>query len=1560
MLLFCVEAFKLNGADVDGNRLAYLDDPANPFYPNLHFPKLTTPQWIGDPDVEAAFILAIDDMGDPAKYEAFLRPILDRLKKIDGRAPLSIMTCSVNPTNPQLQSWLREGLSLEVHTLAHPCPFFANGDFDAAYQTVQGCIDQMNRIPNNKPVAFRMPCCDSINSLSPRFFAEIFNHPTTNKNFLQIDSSVFNITTTNDPSLPREWTIDDDGKEKFRKYLPFPAFATTIDDYPYPYVIGNVCWEFPCAVPSDWEAQNLHKSNNPQTVADWKSMIDIIVRKQGVFNMVFHPHGWIRNDQIVELIDYATSKYGKKIKFLTFKEAADRLTKNLLSGQPLRAEDGRNDGIRLADLNNDGYLDVLIGNEGARATRVWNPKDKKWNEAGFPISMAKRNPDRRLADSGLRFGVVQTNGFASMLVRSETVAGAWHFNGSEWIEDKTLLNGLVENHEPILTSMEGIDHGARFRDVNKDGICEIIIANEKQNTIFAWSTEKKSWEELPFSLPEGTLIADHKGHDTGLRFIDLNGDGYDDLIYSNDKEFFVRLFNNEDFVGLPRGWSTIVRSGKRGETGEIPMIVRGGAHPNNGAWFRDHYLYVQNEDTSKMTNIVDRLSFKDLISLNAHPAKSPKDSLACLRTRPGFKVELVASEPLIESPVAFEWGADGRLWVVEMIDYPQGIGGKGASRIRVLADTHGDGKYDKSTIFLKGLSFPNGIYPWKKGVIISDPPEIFYAEDTDGDGKADLKKTLFTGFNPGNPQHRANGFDYGLDNWLYGANGDSGGEVTSALTGKKTDINGRDFRFRPGTGEFESESGMTQFGRHRDDWGNWFGNDNPEWLWHFIYPERYLARNPHLPVRENKRILANYPDSKRVFAISKPMERFNDPNGTEHVTSGNSPSPYRDDLFGPDFATTVFASEPVHNVVHREILEPDGVTFKSHRAKDDQQSEFLASTDNWFRPTMTKTGPDGALYVADMYRLVIEHPEWIPADRQKVIDLRAGADKGRIYRIYPENAKLRAVPNLARMTPPELVAALDSSNGWQRDTAQRLLVDAQDKSVAPLLEKLFGTSDRAKTRVQVLSTLEGLHAARLALLTKGFADEDGHVREHAIRISEPLGAEVCSLLGEHKLPQFDQLAEDPDPRVRFQLALTLGEWQNHQAGILLSRIAFRDWNNKFMQTAVMSSAPRHIAGLLSSALTKNDKTAPAGLIEQLFGLAAALNEAEAIKAAIIAIANPNDQRPEGWQFNALAAMLDTLARQNRSFPEVIEKLNLNPSQTIPLHRLFEQARGVASDPQEKLANRIAAVRILGRGFSEAERDSKLLAELLHPRLEPKLQEAALSNLKQSKQAAVAGILLSNWNGYGPSLRAQVLAALFSRSEWLEALLQAIENKAIRAGQIGPTYQQTLLRHSDEKIRQRATKLFSSNANRRKLVKQYEMVAQLKGDVEKGHAVFRQNCLTCHRVKDEGNNVGPELGMMSDKPVSDFIIAILDPNLAVEARYVSYNVVTKNDREISGIISTETANSIAFKMVGGTEETILRNDLKEIKSSGLSLMPEGLENIIKPQDMADLIAYLKAR
>jgi putative membrane-bound dehydrogenase-like protein len=1568
LLFVFVHVASLASAREDANRLTYLDQ-SDPFYVGRDFPKLTTPQWIGEPGVDAAVVLAIDDMTDPARWEKFLRPILDRLKQIDRRAPVSIMTIAIKPDDPQLQIWLREGLSLETHTATHPCPCLTNHNLQAAADTYNRCVELMNRVPGNKPVAFRMPCCDSIDSASPRFFAEIFNRTSPAGQFLTIDSSVINLFTSNDPSLPRDLVLDSSGAEKFKKYIPFPSFVTTIENYPYPYVIGKLCWEFPAMAPSDWEAQHLHGPNNPLTVADWKAALDATVLKQGTMTMIFHPHGWLRSEQMVELIDYAVQKYGPKVKFLTFREAQDRLNQNLLAGHPLRATDGSDNGVRLLDLNNDGYMDVICSDDRNSVTRLWNPSDKKWREIGLPLSPSD---GERVGVRGVRFGIIRPE-HISALLRTDSMSNSWTFDGIQWAEDKALLAGLELDGKPILTATrksdgQNIDRGVRLRDIDGDGRCELIVGNESQNALFSWSDKENTWKPLPFGLPPNTSIVDAEGHDNGLRFVDLNEDGYADVLFSTEKFFSLHLFIARPHLGFGHGWSREVQSGKRGEFGEIPMITRNGG--NNGAWFHSRELWLQNEDTAALTNFVDHRSFDALLAGLQPPPLSPEQSLRAIHVRPGFTVQLVAAEPLVQSPIAIEWGADGKLWVVEMGDYPLGVDGKGkpGGRVRFLQDTNNDGIYDKSTLFLDGLNFPTGVMPWRKGVIVNAAPEIFYAEDTDGDGKADVKKVLFSGFREGNQQHRVNGFDYGLDNWLYGANGDSGGEISlvAALENgvskqsRPVDIDGRDFRFHPDSGAFETQAGEAQYGRHRDDWGNWFGNNNSIWLWHYFLPEQYLARNPHLPVRASNRVLANYENATRVFPVARLMQRFNDVGALSHVTSANSATPYRDDFFGPDFATSIFISEPVHDLVHREVLEPDGVSFTSHRAKDEAGSEFLASEDNWFRPTMLKTGPDGALYIADMYRLVIEHPEWIPDDVKNRLDLRAGHDKGRIYRVVPAGAPIRRIRHLNQFNIMRLAQELDSSNGWQRDTAQRLLLERADPSAAKPLQFLFASSRNPKVRLQTLCTLDGLGAITSDLLKKALNDSHPAVREHAVRISESLLADHATDTG-----LFDRLlnlVNDPAIRVRYQLAFSLGESDNPLAGEALIRLAEKDSDNSDIQTAVMTSAPRHLSTMLSALLNHaNEKEPPEALLVELLGLAAAMGEEHTLAQALTIVATPANKKFAPWQIAAVAGVLDALDRGNSSLTKLKSNAGAELKQAIEkLEPIFAQARSLAkvqtaaADPPPET---LPALRLLGRDLTETDQDCDLLGHFLQPQFPTSLQRAALANLRRINRKRVADILLTNWARSSPALRTELLAALFTRQEWLDGLLSALESKQIPAGQLGPADQQKLLKHKSASIRNRAERLLSAaDPDRKQLVESFQTASTLTGDVEKGAALFKLNCAICHRPADQPQ-LAPDLGALADKPVETFLIAILDPNRAVEARYVNYMATTKDGREPSGIIVAETANSITLRSQN-SEESILRSDLQTFTSSGLSLMPEGFEKSLTPQNLADIIAFLK--
>jgi putative membrane-bound dehydrogenase-like protein len=659
-----------------------------------------------------------------------------------------------------------------------------------------------------------------------------------------------------------------------------------------------------------------------------------------------------------------------------------------------------------------------------------------------------------------------------------------------------------------------------------------------------------------YPLPEGVPVANRESGASSVRFVDVSGDGLADLLFADAQREAIHLWTKvvRSDLGWASGWTHKVRAGERVPGATVLPPLAGAV-----VSVVDGVLVIREADASET-----RMAVRDLIALPVPPRLGPSDALATLKLPEGFSAELVAHEPEVMDPVAFDWGPDGRLWVVEMADYPTGLDGSGApgGRVKVLADEDGDGRYEKATVFADGLPFPTGVFAWRDGVLIAAAPDILFCADTDGDGKADRREVLFSGFEPGNQQHRFNGFDWGLDGWVYAANGDSGGTVRSSKTGATLSISGRDVRFRPDTGEMETVSGMTQYGLRRDDWGNWFGNNNPVWLWQVTLPERYLRRNPELAVTRVRRELANYPDSTRVFPVSPPMERPNQPWALNHVTSACSPTPYRDAVFGSGYAGSVFIAEPVHNVVHREVLEREGAGWRSRRADGEESREFLASTDNWFRPVFLRTGPDGALWVADMQRIVLEHPEWISPEMQARIDVRAGAETGRIYRIIRNGQVPHRVTNLALMDAAALAAAMDSPNGWQRDTVHRLLLEKRDPAAIGPLRALLAPAHAPEVRVQALAALGSLGGLREDELKAALGDPNPWVRCEALRQCETRPSEAM-------FPLVAALAGDADPAVRQQVAFSLGAWPPDRAEPVLAALA--DGAAEEMRVAVLSS-----------------------------------------------------------------------------------------------------------------------------------------------------------------------------------------------------------------------------------------------------------------------------------------------------------------------------------------------------------------------------------------------------
>ncbi len=946
---------------------------------------------------------------------------------------------------------------------------------------------------------------------------------------------------------------------------------------------------------------------------------------------------------------------------------------------------------------------------------------------------------------------------------------------------------------------------------------------------------------------------------------------------------------------------------------------------------------------------------------------SPAESLKMLHVRDGYVAELVAAEPLVKDPVGIAWGADGRLWVAEMADYPLGMDGNGkpGGRIRFLEDVDGDGRYDKSTVFLTGVNFPNGVKPWRNGVLVTAAPEIFYAEDTDGDGRADKRETLFTGFHEGNQQLRVNGLRWGLDNWVYCASGShrpnygADSRIRSIRTGTSIELGSRDFRFHPDSGEIDPQSGPTQFGRNRDDWGHWFGCMNSRPMWHYVLRDHYIRRNPHFAPPDPRRQLV-VPLNPKVYPAKAPQKRFHTFQQSGRFTSACSPMVYRDELLFPrDGRRHGFSCEPFHNLVQHNILTEEGISFTARRSPKETEVDFFASKDRWCRPVMTRTGPDGALWVVDMYRYMIEHPQFLtPEGREELKPFyRAGDDRGRIYRIVPRGKPARKIPRLDTMTTSQLVAALESPNGWQRDMIQQLLIWRADKSATTLLERLAADSKNPLARLHALCTLDGLGTLSAASLMNAFADAHPEIRRHAIRLAE-------TRFDDH--PQFARaaakLAGDPNAKVRLQLACSLGEWSSAETATTLTQLALKDAGDPKFAAAILSSVnTTNLNEMLNSLFSKRPGGAVGQLAGRLLALSVAFGDGDATLDALAVILRPDDDRNFSWQASTLAGLLDATQRQKTSLAKLAQTGGKRGQDILDrVKTLTAKARQKALDNRAADAERIAALRLLARQAASRSEDIQVLGRLLTPQTPPAIQAAVVSRLGSLSHPQVAPVLLDHWRSFGPALRARIPGVLATRPEWLTDLLDEIESERVAPADVDAGTRQQLLVYPNKAIRTRVARLLSDSGStdRHKVLREYQAVLKLTGDLQRGAAAFKRMCAVCHKLDGMGYDVGPNLVSITDKRPKSLLTSILDPNAAVDPKYTIYVALTKNGRTFSGVLLSETGTSLTLLGQEDKRQVILRTELEELQSTGKSLMPDGVEKELTRQDLADLIAYVR--
>ncbi len=943
---------------------------------------------------------------------------------------------------------------------------------------------------------------------------------------------------------------------------------------------------------------------------------------------------------------------------------------------------------------------------------------------------------------------------------------------------------------------------------------------------------------------------------------------------------------------------------------------------------------------------------------------SPAESQRQFVLPKGLKIELVAAEPDVESPVAMAFDENGRMFVVEMLDYPNGPS-KGSSpegRIRLLEDRDGTGHFHASSIFADKLLFANGLMPWRDGLIVTSAPRIVWLRDTRNAGRADQAVPLYDGFAAGNPQLRVSHPLLGLDNGVYVANGQQGGRIRPSKEPKAApiDIGGRDFRFDPISGRAEAVAGMGQFGNALDDWGRRFVCTNRNHWIHTVLPERYLRRNPDLALPPRQYDDQGPGGAAKVYPLTVQLTTSLEHRGS--FTAACGVFVYRGRLLPAEFRDAIYTCEPTGNLIHEEILLPKGATFVGHPAQSGR--EFLASHDNWFRPVFITHGPDGAIYIVDFYRKIIEHPEWMPKELKNSPDLLAGKERGRIWRIVPDGATTRwPRPHLGKASTAELVALLEHPEPWYRTTAQRLLLERQDSAAEEPLRKLVAESPNPVARMHAAWLLEQRGALDKELVLLLLEHPHPRVREQGLVLAERWLATDAAIQ-----QRVIALAADDDPQVRFQAALSLGAWDDDRVLLPLARIALAQIDDPWTRLAVQTAVPRRAGALLGNLLMKNadlvGEATPDRLkfVSELAALVGSRQEPREVGDVLEAAFAVEGSRATAWQMAVRRGLAEGVARRHVGWSEFLGKL---PPERQPLVAKLEgllagmtklARAGTGHSPE-----RLEAVGALAQvDWKNAE---PVLASILQDDPDEAVRLAAVRAAAAHSRPEVATLLAKSWASLPASARRATLEALLSRPERTLVLLDELEAGRIDAADLDPARRLQLLNHRRSDVRDRASRIFAARPTpeRNDVLAKYRAALHLDGNPRRGRQVFQKaNCVACHHVGPLGVAVGPDISDTRTKTAAALLVDILDPNAAIDANYFNYLVTLKDGRSLSGILAAESATSITLRRPDGQTDTVLRRDIEDdgIFNTNKSLMPEGLEKNISLGDMADLLAFLK--
>jgi putative heme-binding domain-containing protein len=938
-----------------------------------------------------------------------------------------------------------------------------------------------------------------------------------------------------------------------------------------------------------------------------------------------------------------------------------------------------------------------------------------------------------------------------------------------------------------------------------------------------------------------------------------------------------------------------------------------------------------------------------------NPARSPAEAVRAMTVPPGFRVEVVAAEPEIVNPVSMTFDERGRIWITESLEYPRRRPGAGRDRVKVLEDTDGDGKADKFTIFAEGLNIPSGVAVGHGGVWVANSPDILFLRDTDGDGKADTREVVATGFGRSDTHELPNSLTWGPDGWLYGWNGVFNPCRVKSKNGKTYEFTCAIFRIHPKTRVFEvwCEGTSNPWGIAIDPEGSFFSSACViDHLWHLVETGYYIRQGgPYPPFTWPIESIVDHAHQKAAYC------------GIHYFDSPAYPTEYRGRLYMGN----------IHgNAINVDVVERNGSTYKSRTVPD-----FLRANDSWFMPVAQKTGPDGCLYILDWYD---QYHCYQDANRDP-----AGIDrlKGRLYRVRYQDTPRRAGFDLARSSDDELIKLLASPNVYDRDIAQRLLTERASPAIRGKLESLVleAKADR-KARMHGLWALIGSMPLEPGFHARLLVHEDSTFRAWGVRAAGNMG-QVEPSIRENVV----KLAGDKSPDVRLQVAIAAKKiGDNDPIAVLLEvqRASGRDplipqivWQNVH---PLLERNRVDVVRRLEQYRGRGTGFGP--LLPHLIDRLLANRAADAKIVARVLSSCGGEEEPTREALDVLAARFRERGwpaglekDMRRELGRVLHELDKDPENPLSPDYSIMLAYCGDKDRLEK-TRRIAGSRDFDDGLRLRALEALWFLEppgSIRPLVEDLLSGDAtdsaefrgkiLDSLGELDDPEVATVVLKAFPRLPASLKPRAVELLTDRPTWTKTLLAAVGDRKIPAAALNLTQLRKLQQSKDPEVVARVKAIWGTirdrrNPQRERLVAQFRgAIRRTPGDPVAGQAVFAKLCAQCHKIYGQGQEVGPDLTSNGRNDFDQLVSNVFDPSLVIGPGYQATTIATADGRVLTGLLAEDGKDRVVLKIQGGKLETIPRDQVEQVKTAEVSLMPEEIEKQLSSQEIADLFAFL---